>query len=103
MVSSVLFLPYLAYQKCKPKATTTGVCTTYNCCNSGAAEIHVGGAPREQGHIVPHQGGCSGSRAQTQDSCSSTAITGDEQGDAAQTTSPPFTTETNLIRKGEKP
>ena len=54
-------------------------------CNSGhcviCQEIHVGGAPQEQDHAVPHQGGCSGSR---DESCQSQAITGDKPGDATQ-------------------
>ena len=66
MVSGALFLPYVAYQKCKPSATNTGPGTTYNYMSQAAPapaavtttaihqEVQVGGAPAE-----PHHGGCS--------------------------------------------
>ena len=71
MVSGALFLPYVAYQKCKPSAKTTGAGATYNYMNQVAPapvavtstdihqEIQVGGTPAEAAPAEPHQGGCS--------------------------------------------
>ena len=70
MVSGALFLPYVAYQKCKPSTTTTGAGATYNHLHQAAPapaavtstaihqEIQVGGAPAEARPAEPHQGAC---------------------------------------------
>ena len=73
LVSGALFLPYLAYKKCKSDAITTGAGTFNNYMSlaappSAAAtedirqEIHVGGGPLEQGKAVLHKEGCRNSR-----------------------------------------